>query len=627
MALRILRCLSFLVVVTTSWAQASGDGERTKLAELRAAEARMTGIERSLEAATVGLRVGSNQGSGVIVSADGLILTAAHVFERPGRTVQVVFSDGRRAKAVTLGRETTSDCGLMRLLDGGPWPFARMGTSKDLAPYQFTIALGHPGGVDLDRGLVLRWGRLTSVGGRFLRSSCVIDQGDSGGPLFDLEGRVIGVHSRIMPSPTANYHVPIDRFRRVWERLLKGEDWKERLRPRPRFGPGPVLGIRGDDAPGGCVVLDVYEDLPADEAGLRKGDVISFIDGEAVRGVGGLKELLATKESGVFVDLVIRRGEQRIEIPVMLRVRSKVEDDWTLKKSEEAVRTLLQSARGRVFEIRSEESVRRAQAVALGDLLVSKASAVPGDGFIVDEAGRRHALHVLGRDKAKDLVFLSAEGLAVAGFPVSQGPAPIWKRGEILLVAGDHGKLLARGVVSVPPRNLPTAGGFLGIYIADAPSGVRVDRVNPGSAAERAGLRRDDIIRAVGSTVVSTRDGLIKVINAHRPGAEIRLEIHRGGKPLVLRAVLDARPQSRRGPTRFVRRSRRRAGFQNVVQTDAISQPEDCGAPVMDSRGRLRGLLIARSSRTESYVLPISQVMSSLEAVRRPAEAVSDPVR
>ncbi len=615
------------LLVTTTWAQTPRSEAARRLTELRAAEMRMTAIETSLEAATIGLRVGPNQGSGVIVSADGLILTAAHVFDEPGKTVQVMFSDGKRGKAVTLGRETTSDCGLMRLLGDGPWPFARMGTSKKLEPYQFAIALGHPGGVDLDRGLVLRWGRLTSVGDRFLRSSCVIDQGDSGGPLFDLEGRVIGIHSRIMPSPTANYHVPIDRFHKVWERLLKSESWRERRKPRPRFGPGPVLGIRGDDAPGGCVVLEIYEDLPADEAGLKKGDVISFVDGEAVRGFAGLKNLLATKESGVFVDFVIRRDEKRIEIPVMLRVRDKIEDAWTLEKTEDAVRPLLASTRGRVFSIEGRKKQRRAQAVALGDLLVAKASAVPEDAVVVDEEGDRHAIRIVGRNADRDLVFLSAEGLPVAGFPVPAAKGTAWRRGDVLLVAGPHGRLLARGVVSVPPRNLPGAGGFLGVYIDDAPSGVRVDRVSPGSAAEKAGLARNDVIHAVDSSVVTTRDALIKVIKAHPPGAEIRLDVQRGGKPLVLKAVLDRRPRPRRGPARFIRRSRRRDGFPNVVQTDAVSEPEDCGAPVLDSRGRLRGLLIARSSRTESYVIPISEVAAALRVLRHPAEAVSDDSR
>ncbi|HGY92443.1 MAG TPA: PDZ domain-containing protein [Planctomycetes bacterium] len=625
MVSRSLRGALLILLVTTAWAQAPRGEAARRLMELRAAESRMAAIESALEAATVGLRVGPNQGSGVIVSSDGLILTAAHVFEKPGTKVQVMFSDGKRGKAVTLGRETTSDCGLMRLTGDGPWPFAPMGSSKDLNPYQFAVALGHPGGVDLERGVVLRWGRLTSIRDRFLRSSCVIDQGDSGGPLFDLEGRVIGIHSRIMPSPTANYHVPIDRFRKVWDRLLKGESWRERRKPRPRFGPGPVLGIRGDDAPGGCVVLEVYEDLPADEAGLKKGDVISFIDGDVVRGIAGLKKLLATKESGVFVDFVVRRGERRVEIPVMLRVRGKTEDAWTLEKTEEAVRPLLDSMRGRVFEIEDAKGRRRAEATALGDLLVAKASAVPEEAVVLDDDGNRHTIRVVGRDPDRDLIFLSAEGLRVEGFPVPATTA--WKRGQILLVAGSHGRLLARGIVSVPPRKLPGAGGFLGIYIADAPSGVRVDRVSPGSAAEKAGLARDDVIHAVDSSVVTTRDGLIKVINAHRPGAEIRLKVRRGGKPLVLKAILDRRPRTRRGPGRFIRRSRRLDGFSNVVQTDAVLEPEDCGAPVLDSRGALRGLLIARSSRTESYVLPISDVAAALRSLARSSEAVSDDSR
>jgi len=85
------------------------------------------------------------------------------------------------------------------------------------------LALGHPGGFDLKRSLVVRLGRIIRLAPDALQTDCTISPGDSGGPLFDMHGRVIGIHSYISSSPADNFHVPITAYYHSWTMLVKSK--------------------------------------------------------------------------------------------------------------------------------------------------------------------------------------------------------------------------------------------------------------------------------------------------------------------------------------------------------------------------------------------------------------------
>ena len=106
-----------------------------------------------------------------------------------------------------------------------PWPYVKIGESTTLKAGHWCLALGHPGGYQLDRLPVLRLGRILAARANLLVSDCTLVGGDSGGPLIDLDGKVIGIHSRIGGSLTANVHVPIEQFRQGWKRMAKAEVW------------------------------------------------------------------------------------------------------------------------------------------------------------------------------------------------------------------------------------------------------------------------------------------------------------------------------------------------------------------------------------------------------------------
>src|SRR4030095_1140333 len=103
--------------------------------------------------------------------------------------------------------------------------FAEMGASDAVKYRQWCLATGHPGGYQEDRQAVLRLGRVSDNESGAIVTDCTLVGGDSGGPLFDLDGRVIGINSRIGQNLAANMHVPVNTYRSSWERMAKGEAW------------------------------------------------------------------------------------------------------------------------------------------------------------------------------------------------------------------------------------------------------------------------------------------------------------------------------------------------------------------------------------------------------------------
>jgi serine protease Do len=219
--------------------------------DLRAIEKQVQAVVAKVRPAVVGIRMGAGQGSGVIVSEDGYVLTAGHVSGKPGRDVTVVLPDGRKLKAKTLGRNRGIDSGLVKITEPGTWPHVDMGKSTDVHRGQWVVAIGHPGGFRPNRTPVVRVGRVLVATRYFLRSDCTLVGGDSGGPLFDMNGRVVGIHSRIGGAITENVHVPVDTYRQTWDRLVKSDSW------------GGLLGQQVVHSPGGKVVLEVAGSLTA----------------------------------------------------------------------------------------------------------------------------------------------------------------------------------------------------------------------------------------------------------------------------------------------------------------------------------------------------------------------------
>ena len=215
----------------------------TSLADLKAIEEHVKKLVARVSPAVVAVEVGEGSGSGVVITADGLVLTAGHVSERADREVRFTFPNGKTARGRTLGSEHDTDTGLLRINDPGPWPCVTMGDLVEDVPGDWVLALGHPGGFDSKRSLVVRLGRIIRLSSDALQTDCPLQPGDSGGPLFDMHGCVIGIHSAISRSLAENFHVPISAFYDSWAELENGGSGREATTAtEPRdFSRGPGL--------------------------------------------------------------------------------------------------------------------------------------------------------------------------------------------------------------------------------------------------------------------------------------------------------------------------------------------------------------------------------------------------
>jgi serine protease Do len=300
------------VAVTDAFDDAPAD-----VAELKAMQDRIRTISPRVISRTVAVRIGSAFGSGVVVSQDGYILTAAHVIGGPGRTADIRFSDGRRAQGKTLGVNRTADAGLIKIIGDGPWDFAPMAKSADLKPGQWCLATGHPGGFEQGRGPVLRLGRILTRRTDHLSTDCPLIGGDSGGPLFDLDGNVVAIHSRIADPLTANIHVPADRFHDCWDRLASGDAWG--LLP----GTMPFVGVRGDPDREDALVAQVVPGSPAERAGVRAGDLIVRFGGRPINSFRSLVAVVRSREPGDRVVMEVERGESKQRLTVVVGLKTK----------------------------------------------------------------------------------------------------------------------------------------------------------------------------------------------------------------------------------------------------------------------------------------------------------------
>ncbi len=277
--------------------------------DLKKLQEKVQKVVRAATGATVSLvsPTGGRSGSGVIISADGLILTAGHVIK--GMTdVIVIFPDGREEKAKVLGANFTRDAAMVQLVGEGPWSFVKVADSDSMEVGEYVVAMGHPKGYDPTRRPPVRFGRImTKKSLGFITTDCTLIGGDSGGPLFDLKGRVVGIHSNINAEEREiNNHAGITGFKRSWVNMLAGKSWGI-LRGDRRNPDRPVMGVNLRKRKEGLVVAEVSEAGPAFQAGFKVGDMVTTIAGLRADKVKDLSE--------IFVDLI---PDTKIQV-VMIR--------------------------------------------------------------------------------------------------------------------------------------------------------------------------------------------------------------------------------------------------------------------------------------------------------------------
>jgi len=265
------------------------------------------------------------QGSGFIISADGLILTNAHVV-RDAKEVTVKLSDRREYSAKVLGLDPVTDVAVLRI-DAKNLPVVRLGDPRALEVGDPVLAIGSPYGFEqtATQGIVSAKGR--SLPGDavvpFIQTDAAVNPGNSGGPLFDGSGAVVGINAQIYSQSGGfqglSFAIPINVALKVTDQIVAtGRASHARLGVQVQDLNQGLAESFGLNRPDGALVAQVTPNSAAAAAGLKPGDVITEVNGEAVVRSGSLSSLIGMAAPGERAKLKVWRDKAERELDVKL---------------------------------------------------------------------------------------------------------------------------------------------------------------------------------------------------------------------------------------------------------------------------------------------------------------------
>ena len=277
-------------------------------------------------------QVQRGEGSGVLITADGAILTNNHVVQN-ARRIDVVMQDGRTFRGRVVGTDPATDLAVIRV-SGQNLPFARLADSSTARVGEWVVAIGCPFGLDysVTAGVVSATGR----GGLgmneiedYLQTDASINPGNSGGPLVNLRGEVLGINTMIVGRGTGiGFAVPSSMARNVADQLLANGVVR-----RAWLGVGfqeltPELAANfGTQAHHGALISHVDEKGPAASAPILPGDIVTSVDGVAVNEGRDLLRAVMTKPIGAVVQVGLLRAGRSLTVPVVAALRPGTNDD------------------------------------------------------------------------------------------------------------------------------------------------------------------------------------------------------------------------------------------------------------------------------------------------------------
>lgn len=495
--------------------------------------------------------------SGVVVTEDGHILTAAHVI-MPGYTYQVTFPDGKKCVAIALGKITKSqivpDVGMMKIITPGYWPHASMGHSSSLRINEPCISISYPESLYQDLPVV-RFGYITDTKNEkgFIQSTCIMEPGDSGGPLFDYKGNVIGLHSAIEVSEKMNFDIPVDLYRTYWRPLNV---------PRIYHSFPKITG--------GEILDSIKENIPIVDTNNLYGNRFKKI---------------ISKYSKTCVKIISGLNDNR------------------------------QEALGTLFQIKLKDQKDKSFVISKSSIVYNDSI------WIFTPKGKIYASVVTrDKDNDLVLLKPVSDikgGIKIGKFCCQSSTAIRAGRFIVSLLSGSMGIFSTTGSGDIKMKKIYSLGSF-GASILYRDSAVQLNKIQPGSPADLSGMKTGDVLISINDQSIADPPDFFNALNQFWPGDTITIRLKRSAtvldKTIILRPVyhpLSEHPADHfsGGPSKI------RDGFNKVFTHDATLHPEMCGGPVYDANGNFWGINIARHSRASTLAMPASVVFHFIKEV------------
>lgn len=260
-------------------------------------------------------------GSGFIISADGYIMTNAHVV-KDADTLNVTLADKREFRAKVVGIDQRTDVAVIKV-EAQNLPVVRIGNVDALKVGQWVMAIGSPFGLDnsVTVGVVSAKQRDTGEYLPFIQTDVAINPGNSGGPLINMAGEVVGVNSQIYSRSGGymgiSFSIPIDEAMRIAEQLrTSGTVTRGRIGVQIAPVGKEVAESLGLPSQKGALVRSVEPGAPAEKAGVQPGDVITHVDGKAIESTADLPRMIGGTKPGTAVKLTLLRNGSNKDVTV-----------------------------------------------------------------------------------------------------------------------------------------------------------------------------------------------------------------------------------------------------------------------------------------------------------------------